>query len=434
MCTDPPGLTLPSYPDDPPPEHVCYGPRLPMDLWSDIVSHLSVANLEHATLVCRYFRQLAQPLLFRTLVVKPFAFNPKKKKTSPRPPGYQKWICMKLAFYSTPRIARSVKTCAIGPRALFHEGSGSEESPEDPGRAIIDDVFEVLTQFQGLTNITVTMVVITNDNLAQLSRLLSCSSLTLMHCRSSAAVPSHLAVKNFIFRNDSQNWAVIEDGLHILLSSVVNPDRIESFTLVGRAALAMLPYLPHNAFFPKLHTLCVDYAIICSPALQSFISKCIALEEIHIPSSDRMNGAFMRQPIGPSDLSKLKVYHGPDLHAENFIADRPVLHVRLWSDVWEGSRDADELMPYLKGLRSSSELESLEFSVKRITKGLLGEICLLFPHLRALSIVVDSMEHKTYGVYTREVRWTVHLCMHLLICILQGVNGRVILSVSVAHD
>ena len=68
------------------------------------------------------------------------------------------------------------------------------------------------------------------------------------------------------------------------------------------------------------------------------------------------------------------------------------------------SRYPDDLTPYLKELHSSSELESLEFSVKCVTKNLLGEICYSFPHLKALKIVVDSMEYRNYGVYTREVR------------------------------
>jgi hypothetical protein len=407
ITTAPPGLGLPPSYHHPLQVSAAHGPRLPMDLWPDIVSHLSFDTLDRVTLVCQYFRKLAQPLLFRTLVVKPFAFNPKTRKTSPRSRDYQKWIFMKLAFYSIPRIAASVKTCDVKPQEIFVDSLTSEIV--DPGRAIINAAFEMLVQFPGLSDISVTMVVFIDNNLAQLSRLSTLSSLVLMCCKSSAAAPLRITAKNFVFRQDMRRGRVVEEGVHILLSSMVIPSEIESLSLMGRTTQELLEHLPHSAVFSKLHTLCLDPSAISSPYLPSLLSRCADLEEIHFPSHDGINDDFITQStMHPSSLPGLKVYHGPDFCAHDFTTDRPIRHMRLWAS-FDESRHPDDLISYLKRLNSGGELESLEISVQCVTKGLLEEICYSFPHLKALRITVDSMEYRNYGVYTREVRPNVHL-------------------------
>ena len=171
-----------------------------------------------------------------------------------------------------------------------------------------------------------------------------------------------------------------------------------------------------SAVFSKLHTLCLDYVITTTASLQPFLSRCPALEEIHFSTYDHPDHESVHQGLDTSDLPLLKVYYGPDFEAHHFTVGRPVLHVRFWgASSWNESREPDHLIPYLRGLRSISKLESLEFSVKHVTKDFLWEICHLFPHLKALAIVVDSKEHQNYGVYTREVLAIVHLSSHLLI-------------------
>ena len=390
----PPGLELPPNYNN----TACsaYEPRLPMDLWPNVISQLSFTDLEPATLVCQYFRKLAQPLLFQTLTVKPFTFNPKTMKISPQPDSYQKWISAKLTFCCTPRIAASVRTCDIGPQDLFANREGEYE---DPGRSMIDEVFEALVKFKSLTDLILEKVVLTDTNLTQLSRLSICPSLTLMHCTSSAPAPLRLAVKSLVFRGDAT-----ETGLDILLSSMVNPNQIEVFSLVGDTAKMLLPQLPHNVVFSNLHTLCLHYSIATSLPLQPFLSRCPALEEIHFAPPNRAMQMSMSQVLDPSDLPSLHVYHGPDFGAHTFTTGRPIFHVRFWGcDLWGESRSINQLMLYLQELRLSSELESLEFSVNRISKVFLEQIFDLFPHLKALGIVVDANEYGNYGIYTREV-------------------------------
>ncbi|KIM73896.1 hypothetical protein PILCRDRAFT_828716, partial [Piloderma croceum F 1598] len=400
----PPGLELP--PNYSNPACSAYEPRLPMDLWPNVISQLPFTGLEAATLVCQYFRKLAQPLLFQTLTVKPFTFNPKTMKISPQPDSYLKWISAKLSFCCTPRIAASVRTCDVGPQDLFTDKEGESE---DPGRSMIDEVFEALVKFKSLTHLILAKVVLTDTNLAQLSRLSICPSLTLMHCTSSAPAPLRLAVKTLIFRNDAA-----EAGLDTLLLSMVNPNEIEVFSLVGDTAKMLLPQLPHNAVFSNLHTLCYDYSIATSLPLQPFLSRCHALEEIHFAPPTNVVEMPMSQMLDPSDLPSLHVYHGPDFGAHTFTTGRPIFHVRFWGcDLWGGSRSLDQLVPYWQELQLSSELESLEFSVNRISKVFLEQIFYLFPHLKALGIVVDANEYGIYGIYTREVLMDTLSSIHL---------------------
>src|SRR6266436_1425996 len=91
-------------------------PRLPPDIWPDIVSHLSFESIECVMFVCHYFRTLAQPFFFRTLAVKPFILYP--SICSPRKEDDINWIWQKLDFYSSPTIARHVRFCRISPYRL----------------------------------------------------------------------------------------------------------------------------------------------------------------------------------------------------------------------------------------------------------------------------------------------------------------------------
>lgn len=119
MHNTPPGLKLTPHSVDSSPACPPCAPQLPMDLWPDIIMQLPSASIESATLVCRYFREFAQPLLFQTLVVKPYSFNPKTLTISPRSNHYHRWISAKLNFCATPKIAASVRACDIGPIAVF---------------------------------------------------------------------------------------------------------------------------------------------------------------------------------------------------------------------------------------------------------------------------------------------------------------------------
>jgi len=120
---------------------------------------------------------------------------------------------------------------------------------------------------------------------------------------------------------------------------------------------------------------------------------------------DHMGQTFAMQGLDPSDLPSLKVYHGPFFNAGEFIMGRPVRHSD-YGVMFHGTKHIPHMEPYhfWRCFRSSSELESLEFPVRRITRDLLREIFYVFPYLKALSIVVDSCEHQNYGIYTREVR------------------------------
>jgi len=235
--------------------------------------------------------------------------------------------------------------------------------------------------------------------------------LTLMHCRCSAVALSTLVVKNLIVNIHLDH----AEGLETLLLSMINPNKIESLSLIGDGALQMLPPLTYfgAAIFSNMHTLCLDYRFTTSVYLQPLLSRCPALEEIHFPMPD-MGEHPMVQELDASDLPSLKVYHGPYTSAHAFTAGRPVVHVRLWGYVpWYEEHDTHGVIPLLKGLSSSSELESLEFPVRRITMGLLEGVCHMFPHLKALCIVVDANEHKNYGVYTREVLKDALASLHL---------------------
>jgi hypothetical protein len=328
-------------------------PRLPKDVWPDIVSHLSHESIENTMFVCRYFRTLAQPYFFRMLAIKPFNVeNRFLLSCYSRDEEDSSWIWQKLKFYSSPTIARHVQFCRISP---FRHLEGYSIAQSHSGRAIVDAIFELLPQLTNLKEIDLDSVDLTEENIKQLSRIHHFDTVSITDCNMTAT-PIRLAVQRALLQS---HFALSRGNSSLqLLSSLLalQPAVTECLCLNDGAAVAAffdlasrLPPLRH------LHTLYTD--ISCTD-VTSFISRLPQLPALREITFDKARGGSYpySSPLPPSTLPLLESYEGPLHLAEYFCQGRPIRHLKLC-----GMSTADDIFRHLQNLRSSTGIESLGF-------------------------------------------------------------------------
>ena len=366
-------------------------PRLPKDVWPDIVSHLSHESIENAMFVCRYFRTLAQPYFFRMLAIKPFNVeNRFLLSCSSRDEEDSSWIWRKLKFYSSPTIARHVQFCRISPFRRLDGYSIPESHDRDCGLAIVDAIFELLPQFTNLKEIDLDSVDLTEENIKQLSRIHHFDTVSITDCNMTAT-PIRLAVQRVVLQS---HFALPRGNSSLqLLSSLLQPAVTECLCLNDGAAVAAffdlasrLPPLRH------LHTLYINISCTDVTSFVSLLPQLPALREITV---DKARGGSYpySSPLPPSTLPLLESYEGPLHLAEYFCQGRPIRHLKL-----TGMSTADDIFRHLQNLRSSSTgLESLGFHVGVVDKPLLQRLFdkrVGFPQIKALEITFDMIDHK----------------------------------------
>ncbi|KIM73869.1 hypothetical protein PILCRDRAFT_828697 [Piloderma croceum F 1598] len=362
------------------------GPRLPTDLWPDIISHLSFESLESVMFVCHYFRTLAQPFFFRTLAIKPFALY--LSWTRQRNEDDCNWIKQKLEFYSSPTIARHVQICRITP---YRPSGINSAFGTDRGRSTIDPIFKLLPQLTNLTEIDLDTVHLTEDNMKQMSRIPRLNTVFVKNCIV-MALPIRLAAKT-VFLRLKRCRSFHPSQPNALLLSLLQPDVVESLCMTGDPVAADFDDIARLPSLQCLHTLCINYSTALLASFLPCLTQLPVLREIilrvHSTYSPALQSSFL---LPPSAIPLLEKYGGPLELAGYFGQGRPLKHLKLC-----GVHTGDNLLKHLSALNSDADIEALEFHVVDVNKSLLDGLFdtrLGFPSIKALDITFDSMDHK----------------------------------------
>lgn len=364
-------------------------PLLPKDVWPNIVSHLSHESIENVMFVCQYFRTLAQPRFFRTLAVKPYGVD--GRTCSPRNQADSNWISQKLRFYSSSIITRHVQVCRMSPhRRQRHTYTTSPDNGEDSGRAIVNDVFDLLPNYPNLTELDLDCVCLTAQNLRQISRIPNLCSVLFTCCSTTSSTPFRLGIKTVLFTQYSRFTSMHGTSTPVLLSSLLNADVTESLCLMGNG-ISVAPYDAHMLPLRCLRTLCIDDAAITRASLPSFLSQLSSLREIIIcPNGSTFTS--LGSPLPPSTLPLLEAYEGPLKCIYHIAQGRPIRHLRI-----SGNNLVNDLLRILLCFKSTVELESLQFQVDHVNMALLDQLfdeLNGFLTLKALAIEFDIMDYK----------------------------------------
>jgi len=361
-------------------------PRLPTDVWPDIISHLSFESLESVMFVCHYFRTLAQPFFFRTLAVKPFILY--SLRPTQRNEDDCNWIRQKLEFYSSPTIARHVQFCRITPYRPSDINSVLQGFGTDRGRSIIDAIFQLLPQLTNLTEVDLDTVHLTADNMKQMSRIPRLNTVFVANC-TTMAPPVRLAPKTVLLRLKRRR------GLQqdVLLSSLLQPDVVECLCMTGDSVAAAFHDIARLPPLQCLRTLCINYSTALLASFLPCLAQLPALREIILRAHGIYSPALQGSPLlPPSAIPLLEKYEGPLELAGYFGQGRPLQHLKLC-----GVGTGDDLLKHLSTLNSDADIEALEFHVVDVNKSLLDRLFdarLGFPRIKALDITFDSMDHK----------------------------------------
>ncbi|KAK0503459.1 hypothetical protein EDD18DRAFT_633013 [Armillaria luteobubalina] len=149
--------------------------RFPAAIWWKILAELSHEDIKSMTLLCRIFRSLCQPLLFRKLVLHPYY-------TSLADRGFiylhrRRWM-KQSEFFLLPHIAPVIEECYIVPRTFRGRNGKQKGATMDD---IVDSIFNILPNFLNLEKLVCHQVDLTSKRMIGL-RVLSLKSITLDSC------------------------------------------------------------------------------------------------------------------------------------------------------------------------------------------------------------------------------------------------------------
>lgn len=363
-------------------------PRIPQDLWPNIVSQLPFESVENVIFTCRYFRALAQPLFFRTLAVKHVDVRQRRRSrpvVDGRTAEEEEWILDKLRFYSSSSIARHVEFCRIAPHRHRVPRSSDRQLPiyENDGREIIDKTFNLVHMFSNLTSIYLEWVHLTNENLVQLASASSLEKAVLSSCAFPVDnSPVSLSIKN-VLMND---FHPIHDWP--LISSFVNPDIVESLCVLRNVAFATLS---NPKPYPNLTVLCIDLTCAVQATFPAFLEETPSLRDLILY---RTSPTLIARcpPILPDAVPHLEAFEGPIGWAHSFTEGRTIRHLSVWE--LEPTEHLPSVFRESLVMILDYFLESVKIKVNTLDASLLSSIFERLPNLKALEISCVHMDTK----------------------------------------
>ena len=366
-------------------ESVSATPRIPQDLWPNIVSQLAFESLENVMFTCRYLRTLAQPLFFRTLAARHVEVGQRWRSPPPHVYGRaaddEKWILDKLQFYSSDSVSRHVQSCRIAPRQHLEESSLGLY--EDDGRKIVDEIFSLMPTFFNLTSIYLEWVRFTHENLVQLARVSSLERAVFISCELIGGYsPVYLSIK-----------CVLVNAFHPihyqpLISRVINPDIIESLCVLRNVALTTVA---NPKPYRHLQALCIDVTYSDLSAFVTFLEEVPNLRELIFYNTRTPMANF--PAILSHAIPHLESFEGPIEWAHNFTGSRTIRHLNVWPlDLTSQDlpfRFRSHLANNLDGF-----VESLTLKIRTLDDIFLYTIFERSPNLKALEIRSDKIDTK----------------------------------------
>ncbi|KAJ7652532.1 hypothetical protein DFH06DRAFT_1419059 [Mycena polygramma] len=380
-----------------------YVDRVATEVWLNCWSFSEPAQLKALSLVCRYFKTLSQPLLFRQLTVRAPYVDPGG------------WIpATQTVHYADHRLTRiAASSHALSVRRWTWAGDEEmEDLPQtfplithihvlrDTWRRLLATFTSTLGAYQRLTVLDLSCIEITPEFRATLETLSLLQDLTLTYCDIVGRTGSLLPLRKFSFTGTYESD-------YATPITLVDPERLESLALHGSSksedafpdnGCILSTLLDHP--LPRLTQL---HFILTTKLVDLFfplLECCPGLQSLRLISA--VAPEFLPQRLSDTAIPALTSLVGPPTVARLFVCNRPVINIgslSLWSTA--PATDSDPLADTLAFLRNIS-CGSVPLQTLSITEPLLAThlskllraVGRLFPDLRTFEMALQDVPYR----------------------------------------
>lgn len=372
-------------------------PLLP-EIWLQILAYLLSPEINNASLTCQLLRQMAQPLLFRSLTIRP----DRDAEGRCHPDGGEiQWFLRKLLFCSSNLlIAPAVRRLEIRP---YYSPFDLTSDNHQNHNLILDEVFKRLPKFVNLVSIACHRIWCTSRHLIGLSKLGTLGTLELEDCLLKIPTGFSSTFRVLSLSISSQKQIPNDDWFSFFHSDSIS-------IAIGDLYSSVLPDLVTSLnTIRHLHGLFTIVRRETLPLLAEVLSHSPPLQTLRLATEKMTKQNIGTLSCTPSPV--LSTFQGPYelLHAICSTESlRKLRDLELSNLLPNGNDDPDNVLLALSLLgEATTRLEKLRFSVRYLTEDILMAVVSLCSNLRKLSISVvdrntDGPSHA--DAYTAQVR------------------------------
>ncbi|KAJ6530793.1 hypothetical protein DFH09DRAFT_1183890 [Mycena vulgaris] len=373
---------------------IAYLHLLPVEVWLACWTLCSLQQLRRLSLVCRLFRSISLPLVFRSQ-----SFDVEALR---RGLGRDNWMDRVRHLHRTAvRLDRLIQS-PYAPfvrswKVAFMNGPASRYHPEIQNIHLFDAISDrvastfstTLGLYQNLSALDIRRFTIDTafrTTLLSLSRL---KDLTLFHC-DIVAWDGFLRLGSLKITS-RQVPKASEEPLQI-----ASPDTIRTLSLYWSSEMALLRTGYGHAKLPHLVHLSIDVLrdVDVTPLFR-FLERCPQLECLAIKC---VSGQSTRPDVHPYTISLLHTLAAPPKFIQLFAPNHPVSGVTILG----GGANLNDLMDVCMDIsRSPHPLHSLVLTSITPTLEFLVGITRLFPELKELTILVKGYPGFLWGGVSR---------------------------------
>ncbi|KAJ7825722.1 hypothetical protein B0H13DRAFT_2442243, partial [Mycena leptocephala] len=309
-----------------------YCTKLPTELWVRCWSRSSSSDLRHLVLVCRYFRDLCQPLLF---------CHQSCRTPDPADVDRTNWMSTTRDLHrSTIRLRKLLASAHVSSVRVWDFGGHFDHAALIETYAnvlnirLVDETYLKLTRlfastlgvYQNLRILHLRQFTVDTQLRETLAGLVRLEKVELTACHILSRTGTLLHLQEFKLGQwwtevDHEN---IEQPLHI-----ISPETLRSISLGGhRNSGAMLSaFTEEPATFNNLVTLSIELWDSFIAPFVTFLEGCPQLMHLEIAKS--VLSSHPQGHLASAAIPRLRSFKGPRLLAAFFMSNRPVSTVEL---------------------------------------------------------------------------------------------------------
>ncbi|KAJ6505788.1 hypothetical protein C8R47DRAFT_1102425 [Mycena vitilis] len=361
---------------------------IPPEVWSACWDLCAAAELQHLCLVCKHFRQICQPSVFRSQSVVCTMYNRELGATGRVNRHHQ--MARRLGLLASSQHAASVRVWRFmgpsHPSELRVRDEDDAQALHAAWQGVVDAFTSTLTSYQRLTTLDISGLRIDVSFRAVMESLPLLEDLTLWECDIVCRAGVLLPLKEFALTGR-------EEPLALNPLEIASPATLRRLKLAGEEDEDSFLAALDGHQLPQLHYVSITLTAVIADRFFAFLDSCPQLQTIRIHYPDDTEPISIPDNLTVSSITALKSFWGPSNLAGLFVSGRPVEEVKLTRPA--GQLTVHEIVADLATISHGSvPVRSLSIGAAIPAPDSITEvftaIASLFPALQALSVELEE--------------------------------------------